>query len=57
MTQSGQIEWPRNAWMGVSVETEGYRFRAEHLRQTHARVKFLSLEPLFGPLPGLDLTA
>jgi protein gp37 len=41
--------------MGVSVETERYLFRVEHLRQTHARVKFLSLEPLLGPLPGLDL--
>jgi protein gp37 len=42
--------------MGVSAVTERYLFRAEHLRQTHARVKFLSLEPLLGPLPGLDLT-
>jgi protein gp37 len=42
--------------MGVSVETERYLFRVDHLRQTHARVKFLSLEPLLGPLSGLDLT-
>jgi protein gp37 len=51
----GQIEWPGNVWMGVSVETEGYLFRVEHVRQTNACVKFLSLEPLLGPLPGLDL--
>jgi len=41
--------------MGVSVETERYLFRAEQLRQTHARVRSHSLEPPLGPLPGLDL--
>jgi protein gp37 len=51
-----QIDWPENIWMGVSVETQRYLFRVNALRQTHARVKFLSLEPLLGPLPGLDLT-
>lgn len=50
-----EIDWPHNVWMGVSVESEKYTFRIDHLRQTHARVKFLSLEPLLGPLPGLDL--
>jgi len=50
-----EIEWPDNVWMGVSVETQDYAFRIEHLRQTDAQVKFLSLEPLLGPLPGLDL--
>ena len=50
-----EIEWPGNVWMGVSVETQDYAFRIEHLRQTDAQVKFLSLEPLLGPLPGLDL--
>jgi len=49
------IDWPTNVWMGVSVETSDYAFRIHHLRQTHARVKFLSLEPLLGPLPNLDL--
>lgn len=52
----GQIVWPGNVWVGVSVGTEGYLFRADHLRQIRARVRLLSLEPLFGPLPGLDLT-
>jgi protein gp37 len=50
------IEWPSNVWMGVSVENREYSYRIEHLRQTNARVKFLSLEPLLGPLPRLDLS-
>lgn len=50
-----EIDWPDNVWMGVSVESRGYTFRVGHLRQTGAHVKFLSLEPLLGPLPGLDL--
>ena len=41
--------------MGVSVENRDYTFRIEHLRQTGAQVKFLSLEPLLGPLPSLNL--
>jgi len=49
------IDWPTNVWMGVSVENQSYTFRIEHLRQTNAHVKFLSLEPLLGPLPGMDL--
>jgi protein gp37 len=50
-----QIDWPANVWMGVSVETQDYAFRIDHLRQTHAKTKFLSLEPLLGPLPRLKL--
>ena len=50
-----QIEWPPNVWMGVSVENQDYTFRIDHLRKTHARIKFLSLEPLLGPLPNLKL--
>jgi protein gp37 len=50
-----RIEWPENAWMGVSVENERYAYRIDDLRQTRARIKFLSLEPLLGPLPNLDL--
>jgi protein gp37 len=41
--------------MGVSVENQDYTFRIDHLRKTHARIKFLSLEPLLGPLPNLNL--
>ena len=50
------IPWKPNIWMGVSVENEDYSFRIEHLRRTGAFLKFLSLEPLLGPLPDLDLT-
>jgi protein gp37 len=50
-----EIDWPSNVWMGVSVENQSYTFRMEHLRGTAARVKFLSFEPLLGPLPALDL--
>ena len=53
---SSEIQWPENVWMGVSVENQDYTFRIDHLRQTGAQVKFLSLEPLIGALPNLDLT-
>jgi protein gp37 len=42
--------------MGVSVERADYQFRIDDLRATNAAVRFLSLEPLLGPLPRLDLT-
>lgn len=51
------LDWPENVWMGVSVENNRYRFRIDHLRTVPATVRFLSLEPLIGPLPDLDLTA
>jgi protein gp37 len=47
--------WPNNVWMGVSVENTDCTFRIDHLRQTRARTKFLSIEPLLGPIPSLDL--
>lgn len=50
-----RIDWPANVWMGVSVESEQYQFRIDHLRRTKAHIKFLSLEPLLGPLPKLTL--
>jgi protein gp37 len=50
------IEWPDNIWAGVSVETSDYLSRIDHLRATNAKIKFLSVEPLLGPLPDLDLT-
>ncbi|HEV7681195.1 MAG TPA: phage Gp37/Gp68 family protein [Pyrinomonadaceae bacterium] len=49
------LEWASHIWMGVSVESQDYTSRIEDLRQTGAHVKFLSLEPLLGPLPSLDL--
>jgi len=50
------LKWMPNIWMGVSVENQKYAFRIEDLCQTDARVKFLSLEPLLGPLGRLDLS-
>ncbi len=50
-----QLEWTPNIWMGVSVENDKVTWRIDQLRQTHAHVKFLSLEPLLGPLPNLNL--
>jgi len=50
-----QISWPKNVWMGVSVERQDYSFRINDLRKTGAQIKFLSLEPLLGPLPDLNL--
>lgn len=49
------LPWPPNVWMGVSVESRRYMPRIDDLRKTGAAVKFLSLEPLLGPLPDLDL--
>jgi len=50
-----QLEWAPNIWMGVSVETDEYKSRIDDLRATGAALKFLSLEPLLGPLQQLDL--
>jgi len=48
--------WPRaNAWLGTSIERDDYVRRADDLRAAPAAVRFLSLEPLLGPLPSLDL--
>ena len=49
------LDWEPHIWMGVSVENEDYTFRIDNLRQTHACIKFLSLEPLLGPLSRLNL--
>lgn len=53
---SASLEWTSNIWMGVSVECHDYTSRINSLRRTDAHIKFLSLEPLLGPLPHLDLT-
>lgn len=50
------IEWSDNIWAGVSVENDDYLQRVDCLRSTGAKIKFLSLEPLLGPLPNLELT-
>ncbi len=51
-----KLNWPSNVWMGVSVETAKYLWRADHLRKVPAAVRFLSLEPLLGPLGTIDLS-
>jgi protein gp37 len=50
------LDWSTNIWMGVSVENAKYLSRIDNLRSTKAGIKFLSLEPLLGPLDDLDLT-
>ena len=48
------LKWTHNIWMGVSVEDNRVIERIDFLRKTKAKVKFLSLEPLIGPLPNLN---
>ncbi|MBI5370474.1 MAG: phage Gp37/Gp68 family protein [Sphingobacteriales bacterium] len=50
-----QLNWTANIWMGVSVENEKVMDRIDFLRETNAKVKFLSCEPLIGPLPDMNL--
>jgi len=50
------LGWPPNVWMGVSIETAKYVWRADDLRKVPAAVRFLSLEPLLGPIEALDLS-
>jgi protein gp37 len=50
-----RLDWPPNVWIGVSVENSGQLQRVDHLRQVPAAVRFLSCEPLIGPLDDLDL--
>jgi protein gp37 len=51
----GWLDWSHNIWMGVSVENLKVTHRIELLRETKAQIKFLSCEPLIGPLPNLNL--
>jgi protein gp37 len=53
--KEGWLDWSHNIWMGVSVENEKAMKRIDLLRQSNARTKFLSCEPLIGPLPKLNL--
>jgi len=50
-----RLPWPENVWQGVSVENGSYTWRITHLRTVPATVRFLSLEPLLGPVPYLEL--
>lgn len=53
--KEGLLEWSHNIWMGVSVENKTFMKRIDLLRQTNARTKFLSCEPLIGPLTNMNL--
>lgn len=52
---SGDLPWPPNVWMGVSIENRRFVHRADFLRKVPAAVRFISAEPLLGPLAGLSL--
>ncbi len=49
------LPWPVNVWMGVSIENDALTVRADQLRKVPAAIRFLSCEPLLGPLPSLRL--
>ena len=49
------LDWPENIWMGVTIENNDYIDRADDLRTINSAIKFLSLEPLLGPVPDLEL--
>jgi protein gp37 len=49
------LPWPDNVWMGTTVESADYLYRIHSLIQIPAKIRFLSLEPLLGPLPKLPL--
>jgi protein gp37 len=50
-----ELDWPQNVWMGVSIENRRFVHRADRLRAVPAAVRFISAEPLLGPLEGLNL--
>jgi len=52
---AGRLPWPDNVWMGVTVENADYISRIDDLRNTDATIKFISCEPLLGPIPQLEL--
>ena len=53
---ASHLEWTPNIWMGVSVENDRYTWRIDYLRRVPAAVRFLSVEPLIGPVGQLDLS-
>jgi protein gp37 len=50
------LSWPKNLWMGVTVENSDFLHRIDDLRKVSAMVRFLSFEPLLGPMPQMDLS-
>ncbi|MHC4496657.1 MAG: DUF5131 family protein, partial [Planctomycetota bacterium] len=51
---NSKLTWPENVWMGVTVENNECAFRIDDLRQTDAAIKFISFEPLLGPIPDIN---
>lgn len=52
---SGKLPWPENVWQGVTVESSDYIDRIDHLRECPAQIKFISFEPLLGPIGKVNL--
>jgi protein gp37 len=52
---ANNLEWPNNIWAGVSVENSDFLYRLAHLRGVPAAVRFVSFEPLLGPIGRVDL--
>jgi protein gp37 len=52
---AASLPWPPNVWMGVSIENRRFVHRADYLRRVDCALRFISAEPLLGPLEGLDL--
>jgi len=49
------LSWTNNIWMGVTIEHEKYLHRMKHLKQTDAKIKFISFEPLLSSIPQIEL--
>lgn len=56
LAMSATLPLLSNVWLGTSVESADYAFRLDHLRETRAAVRFVSFEPLIGPVPDADLS-
>ena len=53
---SSRLDWPRNVWVGVSVENANYKYRIDNLRFIPAFIRFISFEPLLGRIENLNLS-
>lgn len=53
---AAELPWPSNIWMGTSVETAEFTWRVHELQRVPAKTRFLSVEPLLGPIPQLPLS-
>jgi len=53
---NNKIDWPENLWVGVSVESNDYKFRIDLLRTISSKIRFLSIEPLIGEISDLNLS-